>query len=91
MTAAPQPSPPKTTLYCSSCGHESPADGDWIVHERFDTASVDCPDCGTEITRRRRFDRPPIVASTAAATEAWTASWTHSCTGLTRLWRSLLV
>ncbi|GEM_PF-1992312 len=90
MTAASPPSPPKTTLHCSNCGHESAADGDWVVHERFDATSYGCPDCGVEITRRRRFDRPPVVASATTAAEAWTEAWTQSCVGWARLWRRLL-
>ncbi|WP_331234792.1 hypothetical protein [Natronorarus salvus] len=87
MNPPPSRPPRKTTLHCSECAHESPADGDWIVYERSDATSYGCPDCGTEIARQRRFDRPPI----AAAADAWTATWTHGCTGLVRLWRSLLV
>lgn len=51
----------KTTLFCPECGHESPSDGDWIVHERADRAVYDCPDCETAITTRSRRELPQYV------------------------------
>lgn len=44
--------PPKATLYCPSCGHESTTDGDWIVRVRDASVDYECPDCGTTITSR---------------------------------------
>jgi hypothetical protein len=90
MTPPPSRPPRKTTLHCPECAHESPANGDWVVRERFDTTNYGCPDCGVEIARRRRFDRPPVAASTTAVADAWTESWTRGCAGWLRLWRSLL-
>lgn len=47
---------PKTQLYCPVCGHESPADGDWVDvrtdGEDDERMLVTCPDCGLTITER---------------------------------------
>lgn len=47
---------PKAQLHCPVCGHESPADGDWIdVRPESDEDAprlVTCPKCGTTITER---------------------------------------
>lgn len=40
-------------LYCFECGHESPADGDWLVQVTGVGVDVDCPECGTTITTRK--------------------------------------
>ena len=42
----------KTTLFCPHCGHESDADGDWIVREADGRTVYDCPDCGASVTKR---------------------------------------
>ncbi|MFC6735034.1 hypothetical protein [Halolamina salina] len=46
----------KATLFCSVCGHESPADGDWdesaTATEIGERITLSCPDCATTITRR---------------------------------------
>ncbi|MFB6087555.1 MAG: hypothetical protein ABEJ85_03450 [Haloarculaceae archaeon] len=42
----------KAVLFCPECGHESPAAGDWVVHEETDGTVYDCPTCGTTITTR---------------------------------------
>lgn len=56
--SAPRPadSPPdrKATLFCPSCDHASPVDGDWVVHECRSTLEYRCPDCDTRITERER-------------------------------------
>ena len=41
--------PPKSTLFCPDCGHESDATGDWTVSEETAETVISCPDCGTEI------------------------------------------
>ena len=46
--------PPKATLHCPSCGHESAIDGDWTVREEDDRVAYECPDCGSTITTRPR-------------------------------------
>ncbi|QPV64448.1 hypothetical protein I7X12_07500 [Halosimplex litoreum] len=60
--------PPKGTLFCPDCGHESPATGDWIV--RSDPGSdrvsdgdtvVSCPDCETEIATRGGSELPALA------------------------------
>ena len=59
----------KSTLFCPICGHESPADGDWLRRTgptvgREQTSvsngivgrgvALVCPDCDTVVTVRRR-------------------------------------
>jgi predicted RNA-binding Zn-ribbon protein involved in translation (DUF1610 family) len=60
---------PKSTLHCPICGHQSPADGDWLRRVGptvgRDAVPVSnsivgrgvalvCPDCETVVTVRRR-------------------------------------
>ncbi|MXV61256.1 hypothetical protein GS429_04095 [Natronorubrum sp. JWXQ-INN-674] len=49
-----RPPSSKTVLYCFSCGHESPIDGDWNVRRAENCDSYRCPDCETTITDRPR-------------------------------------
>lgn len=53
-TTSDRPPSSKAVLYCFECGHESPVEGDWIVHQSADCVSYDCPECGTTITSRPR-------------------------------------
>ncbi|QLH76792.1 hypothetical protein HZS55_05500 [Halosimplex rubrum] len=61
--------PPKATLFCPDCGHESPPTGDWVVRSAgpgSDRASdgdavVSCPDCGTEIATRGGSELPAFA------------------------------
>ena len=48
----PDDTPPKTTLYCSACGHESPATGDWLVRDRDGRTVAVCPVCRETIAAR---------------------------------------
>lgn len=48
----PEDPPSKTTLYCPSCGHESPATGDWLSRERDDRTVDVCPVCDEAIATR---------------------------------------
>jgi len=41
--------PPKTTLFCPDCGHESGAGNDWTVREGRTDSVLTCPDCGAEV------------------------------------------
>lgn len=55
--------PPKATLWCPECGHESAADGDWQAHEHCSGGSerrtLVCPDCGTAVVSQ------PVLAAPA--------------------------
>jgi predicted RNA-binding Zn-ribbon protein involved in translation (DUF1610 family) len=92
--SAPRPadSPPdrKSTLFCPSCDHASPVDGDWVAHERASGLEYRCPDCGTPITERetdRGTERDasnrgpgpnPVVRLTTTwvrAAAAWLRPW----------------
>jgi uncharacterized protein YlaI len=44
--------PPKATLFCPDCSHQSRYDGDWVVVERRGGTYYRCPDCHTQITTR---------------------------------------
>ena len=46
--------PQKSILFCPTCGHESPSDGDWRVRSDAYGERLDCPDCGVTITVRNR-------------------------------------
>jgi len=43
---------PKAVLFCSSCGHESPVSGDWVVERAEESETYRCPDCHTVISSR---------------------------------------
>ena len=36
----------KTRLFCPTCDHESPIDGDWIGDDRTARRRLLCPRCG---------------------------------------------
>ncbi|WP_256687673.1 phage terminase large subunit family protein [Halococcus qingdaonensis] len=49
--------PRKGTLFCPTCGHASPIDGDWRVEPAEDDPDrvvYRCPDCGATIANRPR-------------------------------------
>lgn len=39
----------KTTLFCGSCDHASPVDGDWIADDARRGQRLICPRCGTVV------------------------------------------
>lgn len=47
-----EPPDRKGVLFCPSCGHESPVDGDWVVRERVTSLVYRCPECENQITER---------------------------------------
>jgi len=46
--------PPKSTLFCPDCGHESHATEDWTVRETDAGSVLTCPVCDTDIATRNR-------------------------------------
>lgn len=55
MSYAPRPERDprrKAMLFCPTCGHESPVDGDWRLRERAHTTEYRCPDCNERLTER---------------------------------------
>ncbi|MDS0222505.1 hypothetical protein NDI54_14265 [Haloarcula sp. S1AR25-5A] len=74
--------PPKATLFCPDCGHQSRYDGDWIVVETHRGTHYRCPDCHTELTSRARHaaGRSPRFLD-----DCWQA-WDHGI----RVWHGLL-
>jgi len=51
----------KGTLFCQSCWHESPADGDWRVQATPDGDRYRCPNCGATVADRS--GRPAVLAT----------------------------
>jgi predicted RNA-binding Zn-ribbon protein involved in translation (DUF1610 family) len=51
---------PKNVLFCPSCGHESPTDGDWQRQTRGNETVYRCPPCGDELTVRPTDGLPPV-------------------------------
>jgi predicted RNA-binding Zn-ribbon protein involved in translation (DUF1610 family) len=45
--------PSKGTFFCPECDYRSRFDGDWTLLESDDAIRYLCPDCDTEITRRK--------------------------------------
>lgn len=54
----PTEPPPKRTLFCWECDHQSPVDGDWEVETRDSTLAYICPECTTTITERPHRSSP---------------------------------
>ncbi|MEF8781496.1 MAG: hypothetical protein V5A39_00210 [Haloarculaceae archaeon] len=54
---------PKNVLFCPSCAHESPTDGDWQRQTRGDETVYRCPSCGTDVTVRPTGGLTPVSAS----------------------------
>jgi len=55
----------KSTLFCPSCDHASPVDGDWRTRTRAEGTVVSCPSCGADLTVRRT-DRTGVDRGTVA-------------------------
>jgi len=55
-TAPPPESRQKASLFCPSCGHESPVGGDWELEETEDGQAYRCPWCHTVISSRPTSD-----------------------------------
>jgi predicted RNA-binding Zn-ribbon protein involved in translation (DUF1610 family) len=53
----------KSTLFCPTCGHDSPVDGDWRVHAETDGVVYDCPVCDDTITERPTWAEATPVSS----------------------------
>lgn len=51
-----RPVPPKGTLFCHACDHQSSYDGDWARAETDGGTAYLCPACGATITVRPTFD-----------------------------------
>ncbi|WP_257299681.1 hypothetical protein [Haloarchaeobius sp. FL176] len=63
----------KATLFCVSCDHENPVDGDWVRADRAGGTALVCPDCEHTLTVRRAYgdaddagDRDAIATLAAA-------------------------
>lgn len=48
--------PPKGTLFCHECDHQSRYDGDWVLAETERGTAHLCPECGATITVRPAVD-----------------------------------
>lgn len=51
----------KATLICPTCGHESPADGDWAITETMNDGVrcviYECPVCWTDVVVQPQFEK----------------------------------
>lgn len=45
----------KTALFCPTCEHASPIDGDWIMDDSVPRDRLLCPHCGTVV-----IDQPQL-------------------------------
>ena len=70
--------PAKRTLFCQSCGHDSPPDGDWRVTADSDRVVYDCPVCDATITERPTRDETATVSSTSRDSAAGTSLFARS-------------
>lgn len=63
----------KATLFCQSCDHESPVDGDWRLRSRDDRTEYVCPVCDATVTERPvPEDAPdPSEPPSARVAKAW--------------------
>lgn len=79
----------KNTLFCPSCGHASPTDGDWRTRATASGVDYTCPVCDAEVTTRPadRADPQRVQSASAGSTLlgravgvafAWTA-WQCPC------------
>ncbi|GAB3685267.1 hypothetical protein GCM10028857_15510 [Salinarchaeum chitinilyticum] len=64
-TKRPVTAPPKATLICPACGHESNVDGDWIHEVHTEFTDYECPECGETIASRPERSEPPTRSSGA--------------------------
>jgi len=51
-TVPPPRTRKKSVLFCPSCGHESPLNGDWNVEASDSTTTYRCPECRTVVSGR---------------------------------------
>ena len=61
----------KSVLFCPTCGHESPVDGDWRVQARGGALAYSCPACSETITERQLAEptTSPVSAPSHASTD----------------------
>jgi|AntDeeMetageno50_2_1112565.scaffolds.fasta_scaffold38784_1 hypothetical protein len=52
----PTDQPPKSTLFCPCCDHQSDVDGDWVLVDAVGRTRYVCPACENAITVRPEFD-----------------------------------
>jgi hypothetical protein len=45
----------KTGLFCPTCDHESPLDGDWIADDSVRRERLLCPRCGDVVVDQPEF------------------------------------
>ncbi|MCU4750558.1 hypothetical protein OB919_00950 [Halobacteria archaeon AArc-curdl1] len=97
----PMEPPPKCTLFCWECDHQSSVDGDWALEERGSAVAYVCPKCSTTITERPRVSRPEgddepsdhgamgtrdAPSSGAVGSHALFAAWSRMVTKPVRAW-----
>ena len=76
----------KAVLFCPTCDHENPVDGDWEVHEDHEagTCQLACPVCGTPVVTRslsqEHEDTEPALAVELfqRTVQSWGELWRRS-------------
>ena len=69
--------PRKATLFCSTCGHESGFDDEWLVVETARRRRLLCPACGATIaTRPAERERTGPGSPSDALYDVWQL-WTE--------------
>jgi hypothetical protein len=74
--------PPKATLFCPDCGHQSRYDGDWMVVECRGGTHYRCPDCHAQITTRPGH----TTGESPRFLDTYWQAWDHGI----RVWHGLL-
>ena len=78
----------KATLFCPSCDHESPVEGDWRLRSCGDRTAYVCPVCDTTITVRPRTGNAPVLTERRGA--RLVRAWGSFLTTPLEVWRASL-
>jgi hypothetical protein len=81
----------KAVLFCPTCEHVSPYDGDWDVSETGEAITYHCPTCH-ELIQRRSVSTTPTAATPSTpqfgvspeTIENWTRVWSSWTTAWVR-------
>jgi len=87
QSSAPSPSPPpKATLFCPSCDHQSHVDRDWQSNSSVTKVRYRCPECGTVIATRPK----PTDPGAESPPESVLVTCWETISESTRVWSQFL-